>query len=301
MRVFITGAAGYIGRAVTTELVSHGHTVLGLCRNSTSADILTSLGAQPVQGDIEDLPSLSHAITKNDIDAVVHLAFTMDFSDFPRACAIDRAAIQTMAEALRGTGKPLVVTSGTLVLPDGEGVDEGTEPDTEGFLAVRAQSEDLIVRLCGEMGIRGCVVRLAPVVHGEGDKGFVRMLGDVGRRNGVVAWLDSGVEARWPAAQLNDAAVLFRLVLEKGRRPGAVYHGVAEEGVQVRDLMEAIGKAVGLPAEGRSREDIEALLGFFAGIVGRDHFVSSERTKEVLGWRPEREGLLKDVGENYLW
>ncbi|KAK4495479.1 hypothetical protein PRZ48_013810 [Zasmidium cellare] len=300
MKIFVTGAAGFIGRAVASELIAHGHKVLGLCRSESSSAILKSLGAEPFWGDIEDLPSLNRALSGGDVDGVIHHAFTMDFSDMPRACAIDRAAMQTMAEALKGSGKPIVMTSGTLLLPDRKGgVDESTEVDREGFLAVRAQSEDLIQTLSGELGVRGCVVRLAPVVHGEEDKGFVKMLGDLGRKNGFVAYLNEGEPYRWPAVHRRDAAALFRLVVEKGR-PGAVYHGVAEDGIDLKDLMNAIGKKMGLPVEGKSREEIGSLLGFFAGIVGRDNLVRSARTKEELGWRPEREGLLEDVAKTYF-
>ncbi|KAF2163033.1 hypothetical protein M409DRAFT_37300 [Zasmidium cellare ATCC 36951] len=301
MKVFITGAAGFVGRAVTTELISHGHTVVGLCRSETSASTVKALGAEIHWGDIEDLPSLTRALApEHKVDGVVHLAFTMDFSDFPRACSIDRTAIQTMAEALKGSGKPLVMTSGTLLLPDrADGVDEATEVDREGFLAVRAQSEDLIKNLSSELGVRGCVVRLAPVVHGEEDKGFVPMLGDLARKNGFVAYLNSGGPYRWPAVHRRDAAALFRLVLEKGK-PGKVYHGVAEEGVDLKGLMEGIGKRMGLPLEGKSQEEIGRLLGFFAGLVGRDNFVRSTKTREELGWMAGREGLLEDIERNYF-
>ncbi|KAK3702128.1 hypothetical protein LTR37_015103 [Vermiconidia calcicola] len=295
MRVFVTGAAGFIGQAVVEDLLKHGHHVLGLARSDTSAEAVKKAGAEVHRGDIEDLGSLKAGAQS--ADGVVHLAFIHDFTDYPRACAVDRAAITALAEAMTGTSKPLVIASGTLHLPEEQLQTENAGAEPGHAFGERAKSEDLVRALSKEQDIRGSVVRLSPTVHGTGDKAFVPMLINFARQNGFVTMVGDGSN-RWPAVHRFDAAELFRLAVEKGVS-GAVYHGVAEQ-VAVRGILGTIGKRLQLPVEVKSVEEAGALIGFFAHVVGRDNYVSNEKTQKELGWRPKQLGLIADMEGNYF-
>lgn len=296
MRVFVTGAAGFIGQAVIHDLLENGHQVLGLARNDAHAAIITKAGAQPHRGDLEDPESLKSGAKAT--DGVIHLAFVHDFNNFARATAIDRAAIAAMGEALAGTGKPLVIASGTMGLPKGDLVTEATEPERNNPLTDRVRSEDLVFALAKEKNVRGQVVRLTPTVHGAGDAGFIPILIRGARERGSVVYIGDG-SARWPAVHRLDAAVLFRLALEKGAA-GKTYHAVAEQGVRMRDIMALVGTHLRLPVEGKSMEEAAGAMGFFAYVVGADNPTSSARTREELGWAPVQLGLLDDMEANYF-
>src|SRR5579875_2122655 len=234
MRVFVTGATGFIGTAVVRELIEAGHQVVGLARSDKSADTLRVAGIEVHRGSLDDLDSLRSGASA--ADGVIHLAFKHDFSDYDKAVADDLRAVKTMGEVLEGTGKPFVITSGTLmltyVLPPGQ---IGTEKDVVDNSVPRGEAENEVISLA-ERGVRSSVVRLAPSVHGETRAGFVSMLIDIARDKGVSAYIGDGSN-RWPAVHYLDAARLFRLALEDAPA-GSILHGVGEEGIPVRDIAQ---------------------------------------------------------------
>lgn len=234
-------------------------------------------------------------------DGVIHLAFIHAFDTpdaFKVATAADRAAISAMAEAMEGTSKPLIICSGTLGYPHGQVSDEDTPPaNPPGF--DRDLSTDLIYSLSKEKGIRGMVMRLAPVVHGKGgDHGFIHILGEAAKKNGFVGINGDGA-ARWTSVHRNDAAVVFRLAVEKGRA-GVTYLPIAEGAVRTKDIMEAIGKKLSLPTESKTTEELAGATGFLAYLMAADTPVTSEKTRKELGWEPKELGLLEDIRENYF-
>ena len=296
MRVFVTGAAGFIGRATVEELVKNGHQVLGLARNDANAEKITKAGGEPHRGDLRDIESLKSGAKA--ADGVLHLAFIHDFSNLAESCAVDRAVIEAFGEVLAGTGKPLVICSGTLGMPKGTLTTEDTEPERDTLMSERSLSSDLLYKLSKEKQIRGSVIRLAPTVHGAGDWGFIPQLINAYRQKGSVIYIGDG-SARWPAVHRRDAAVLLRLALEKGKA-GASYHGVAEQGVPLKDIAAVISKRLQLPVEGQSVQDAMGTLGFFAHAIGMDNPTSSEKTQQELGWHPTQPGLLADMEANYF-
>jgi nucleoside-diphosphate-sugar epimerase len=296
MRVFVTGAPGFIGSAVLEELLKKGHTVLGLARSDASAEKVSNTGAEVHRGDIEDLESLKSGARA--ADGVIHLAFIHDFDNFVRGCEVDQAAIQAMAEAMEGTNKPLVIASGLMLLPPGKVSDENTEPNWDFPMAIRGKAETLTTKLSHEKNIRGSSVRLSPTVHGKGDKGFITMLGNFAKKAGFITRVGDG-KSHWPAVARSDAASLFVLALEKGKA-GAVYHGAAEEGVEMNEIWEAISKRINLPVETKSIEEAQQAVGFFAHAIGLDVMASSEKTQKELGWIPKGLGLIADIEANYF-
>jgi nucleoside-diphosphate-sugar epimerase len=294
MRVFVTGAAGFVGRAVTQELIQNGHQVLGLARSDASAETLTKLGAEVHRGDLEDLESLKSGAAA--ADGVIHLAFGHDFSKMAENCATDRAAISALAESL--AGKPLVITGGTMSCKHGELATEDSEGERFGPAADRIKSSDLLDQLTKEKDVRGITVRLPPTVHGAEDKGFIMIVAGLSQKAGAAIYIDEG-KSRWPTVHRRDAAVVFRLALEKGR-PGAVYHAVAQEGVPTKDIVTVISKKTGLPLESKSIPEAMPLLGFFAHALAADNPASSEKTKKELGWAPTQIELLPDIEQNYF-
>ncbi len=295
MRVFVTGAAGFNGSAVVKELLNSGHQVLGLARSDTSADTITKLGAEVQRGGLENLESLKAGAKTT--DGTIHLAFSTDFGDFVKSTAIDRAAIQSMADVM--AGKPFIYTSGTLATVKGKLATEDMEADRDmGMLSERLKSEDLVHKLSEENQIRGSVVRLSPTVHGPGDIGFIPMLMGMAKKNGFVTYIADGSN-RWPAVHVLDAAVLFRLALEKGSA-GATYHAVAEQGIPIKTTMEAMGKGLEIPVESKAVEKAASAIGFVAYLLGLDDFVSSEKTQKELGWSPTQPGLIEDMEANYF-
>jgi nucleoside-diphosphate-sugar epimerase len=295
MLVFVTGAAGFIGRAVVQELLANGHEVLGLARSSASADAITAAGATAHRGDLTDLDSLKSGAKA--ADGVIHLAFVADFANFAGAAAVDAAAIEAMGEVMAWTGKPLVIASGTMMTPKGVLATEDTEPDRGTPFSVRNQGSDAIYAISKDKGVRGSVIRLAPTVHDKQDRGFIAMFINTAQKLGHATYIGDG-SARWPAVHRLDAAVLFRLALEKGKA-GATYNAVAEQGVLTRDIAEEVGKKFGIPVQGKSMDEAGKDLGFLAYPLGADNPTSSEKTRIELGWEPAQLGLLDDIKVNY--
>lgn len=292
MRVFVTGATGFIGTMVVRELTAHGHQVLGLARNDASAKALSLAGVEAVRGDLADPASLARAA--RNADGVIHLAFIHDFSKYEEANASDRAAISAMFEALEGTNKPFVGTSGSLMV-GGLGR-PGTEDDV-GNHGPRAQAEQMVVD-GAKRGIRSSVVRLPPTVHGEGDKAFVPALIDLARRKGFAGYAGDGSN-RWPAVHRIDAAKVFRLALEKGA-PGTRFHASAEEGIPLKQIAETIAQALNVPVRALSDTEAPAYLEWLSRFAMTDNPTSTAKTREVLGWRPDQPGLLDDMRAHYF-
>ncbi|KAH8890624.1 putative oxidoreductase [Thozetella sp. PMI_491] len=293
MKVFVTGASGFIGQAVVRQLLDHGHQVLGLARNDEGAAALEALGVEVHRGNLDDLDSLAKGAAA--ADGVIHLAFKNKemMADYAGVCAIDRAAITAIGQALEGSNKPFVITSGTLMLARGKMGRETDGPDlAHPVSSARGASEGLALSFA-DKGVRAAVVRLAPTNHGEGDHGFTAMTVAKARETGVSAYIGTG-ENRWPAVHRLDTAALFRLVLEKGRA-GGVYHAVADEGVAIKDLAAAIGKRLGIPVVSKSIEEAKAHFGFAAFALAEDNPTSSEQTRAELGWVPEHPSLLEDI------
>lgn len=288
MKVFVTGATGFIGTAVVAELIDAGHQVVGLARSEAALNKLVEAGAEAHPGALDDMEALSAGARA--ADAVIHLAFIHDFSRYEENAETDRLATAALADALDGTGKPLVVTSGTAVLPRGR---VGVETDAPTGQP-RAKSE--LVLAAASRGVRVSAVRLAPTVHGAGDTAFVPAMIEAARRKGVSAYVGDG-QNRWPAVHRLDAARLFRLALERAE-PGQRLHGVAEEGISTRAIAEAIGDGLGLPVRSIPPEEAEAQFGWLAGFAQLDAPASSALTRKCLGWEPTGPDLLTDMREN---
>jgi nucleoside-diphosphate-sugar epimerase len=275
-----------------------GHEVLGLARSDAGADTLARAGILVHRGELSDTDSL--AAGARACQGVIHTAFNHDFETTTREAAAetDRQAVEALAGALEGSGKPLVVTSGTLITAPLASGRAGTEADAppEGAPTPRAASE-AAVQAAARREVRASVVRLAPSVHGRGDRGFVPILIEIARRTGVSAFVGDGAN-RWPAVHRLDAARLFRLALEKAA-PGARLHGVAEEGVPMRAIAETIGKGLGVPIKGLSEDEAGKHFGWFARFVAIDNPCSSALTRQTLGWHPQGPDLLTDIREGF--
>ena len=293
MRVFVTGASGFVGRAVVRELLAAGHAVTGLARSEDSAAALIAAGAEAHRGDLTDRDSLISAA--NDADGVIHLAFIHDFSQYQANIDTDRAAVEAMLGALAGTGKPFVGTSGTLLLAPGRLATENDKSQKHGDANTRGDTEAIVT---SAKGVRGSVVRLAPSVHGDGDHGFVPRMVDAARQHEFAAYIAEGAN-RWSAVHRDDAATLYRLALERGTA-GAIYHGVAEEGVAIHDVATAIGDGLDVPVRSLTQEESGAFFGFLAMFAASDNPASSVITRDALRWQPTRPGLIADMGANYF-
>jgi nucleoside-diphosphate-sugar epimerase len=293
MRVFVTGATGFIGTAVVRELIDAGHQVLGLARSDAAAKSLIAAGADVQRGSLEDLESLRSGATA--ADGVIHTAFTHDFANYGPAAEADRRAIETLGDALAGSDRPLIVTSGTL-LAQRQGP-LATEEDAHNPNFPR-KSEDAALALAAR-GVRASVLRLPPSVHGNGDHGFVPQLISVAREKGVSAFIGDGLN-RWPAVHRLDAAHLYRLILEKGGA-GATYHGVADEGVPTREIAEAIGRGLTVPVVSKSSEEATDHFGWIGRFFGIDGPASSALTRDRLGWRPVQPGLIADLNAEHYF
>ena len=293
MRIFVTGCTGFIGSAIVPELIGAGHQVLGLARSDASAKALRAAGAQVHRGSLEDPTSLRSGAAV--ADGVIHAAFIHDFSNYGPAAEKDERAIETLGAELAGSGRPLIITSGTLLA------------QRQGALATEADSphpnfprkSEIAAQKQAERGVRVMLVRLPPSVHGEGDHGFVPALIGVAREKGVSAYVGDGLN-RWSAVHRLDAARLYRLALEKGTA-GARYHGVADEGVLTREIAEVIGRRLNVSVVGKSPAEADEHLGWIGRFFAMDGPASSAQTQAQLGWIPTEPGLIADLdGTHYF-
>jgi len=299
MRVFVTGASGHIGSAVVPELIAAGHQVTGLARSDSSAAAVTAAGATALPGTIDDLDLLRSAAA--DADGVIHLAFkheAMRSGDLHGAASADHAAIEAMLDALAGTGKAFVGTSGTLLLAMAALGRTGTENDVLPG-GPRIDAENLTIDAAAR-GVRTSVIRLPPTVHSSLDHhGFIPTLIGFARANGAACYVDDGAN-RWPAGHTLDAASLYRLALESAPA-GSRLHAVGDEGVPFREIAEAIGRNLGRPVKSIAPEDADQQLGFLGGFAQLDNPTSSELTQALLGWRPTHPGLIADMDEGHYF
>ncbi|GAA3534299.1 SDR family oxidoreductase [Nonomuraea rosea] len=305
MRVFVTGASGWIGSAVVPELIDAGHQVTGLARTDAAATALTAAGAEVLRGTLDDLGVLRDAAAAS--DGVIHLAFKHDIAfsgDFPGAAEADLRAVETFGEALAGSDRPLVIASGVLGLRPGRPLTErdGRDPEffarqAEGPMS-RAATAQLTLSLASR-GVRSSVLRLPPTVHGEGDPGFISMLAGVARARGVAGYLGDGSN-RWPAVHRLDAARLFRLAAEQAPA-GSVLHAVADEGVPIRAVAEVMGRHLNVPVAAIPEQDAGGHFGWLGHAVGLDSPASSALTRELLAWQPTGPGLIDDLGKGHYF
>jgi nucleoside-diphosphate-sugar epimerase len=290
MRVFVTGATGFIGSAVVQELINAGHRVVGLARTDERAATLAKWGAEVHRGELADIDSLVAGARAN--DGVIHLAFGHDFSKYQEAIETDRRVVEAMAGALEGSGKPLVIASGTLMVAHGRPATERDAPVSVDF--PRAASEAAVLAASGR-GVRSSVVRLAPSVHDRAQQGLVTMMIAQAREKGVSVFVGDGAN-RWPAVHRLDAARLFKAALERAE-PGSRLHAVAEDGIPLRTIAEAIGKGLGVPVRSIAAEEATAQFGFLAWALTLDNPTSSALTRESLGWHPREAGLIAGLRE----
>jgi nucleoside-diphosphate-sugar epimerase len=287
MRVFVTGATGFVGSAIVKDLIAAGHRVLGLARSDAGAKSLIAAGAEVHRGSLEDLESLRSGAAAG--DGVIHTAFIHDFNNYAPAAKADQRAIETLGGALAGSDRPLIVTGGTLLV------------ERHGSLAIEEdesnpnfprKSEEAALALAAR-GVRASVLRLPPSVHGSGDHGFVPRLISIAREKRVSAFIGDGLN-RWPAVHRIDAARLYRLLLENSSA-GARYHGVADEGVPTREIAETIGRGLNVPVVSKSSEEAAEHFGWIARFFGIDGPASSALTRQWLGWQPVQPGLIADL------
>ena len=294
MRVFVTGASGWIGSAVVAELLANGHEVTGLARSDDSVAAIEAAGAVAHRGSLDDLDSLSAGADA--ADAVIHLAFKHDFSDYAGAGRTERAALTALADALVGSDRALLLASGTAGIAPGR---IATENDVSGGVgpdAPRGGSENLALEYA-DRGVRSVGLRFAPSVHGEGDHGFVSTIAGVAREKGVSGYIGDGSN-RWSAVHRLDAAKLVGLALEKAPA-GSVVHAVGEEAITGRQIAEAIGRGLGIPIESIAAEDAPAHFGWIGAFFGLDIPASSVITQQQLGWTPTHATLLDDLEAGY--
>ena len=306
MRVFVTGASGWIGSAVVPELIGAGHEVIGLARSDASAAALTTAGAEAHRGTLDDLDSLRDAAAAS--DGVIHLAFKHDLAfsgDFQGAADADRRAVEAFGETLAGSEKPLLIASGLLGVTPGS---VATEQDGHGAHAAvaafgggpqaRWETAEFTLALASQ-GVRSSVVRLAPTNHGDGDNGFMATLVGIARERGVSGYIGDGANC-WPAVHRLDSARLFGLALEQAPA-GSTLHAAAEEGVPIREIAEAIGRHLDVPVGSISAEDAGEHFTWLAGFLGLDAPASSAWTRELLGWEPTQPGLIDDLEEGHYF
>ncbi|MDP9116010.1 MAG: SDR family oxidoreductase [Actinomycetota bacterium] len=288
MRMFVTGASGWIGSAVVSELLSAGHEVIGLARSDQAAETVSALGADIHRGSLEDVGSLRAGAEQ--ADGVVHLGYHHDFAQMAEAAQMDRRAVDTFGEVLAGTDGPLVVASGVLGLGGGQLATERDLPDPA--LHPRVATGQVVLSLA-DRGVRTSLVRFAPTVHGPGDHGFIATLAELARRTGVAGYVEQGSN-RWPAVHRLDAAALVRLAVDAAPA-GSVLHAVDEQGVPTRDIAEAIGRSLGVAAQSIPTARVAEHFGWIGGFFAMDAAASNAATRALLGWTPTRPGLLDDL------
>ena len=290
MRVFVTGATGFIGSAIVQELINAGHQVLGLARSEAGMQSLIAAGAEAHRGDLDDIESLQRGAAA--ADGVIHTAFNHDFSNYKASADNDKRVIEAMGAALAGTKRPLIITSGIGILSGtGKLVTENELPASSPIPRIASeQAADIVAA----SGVHVSVVRLPPSVHGEGDHAFLPILINIAREKGISVYQEEGLN-RWPAVHRSDAARLYRLALENVAAPGTRFHGVAEEGIPFRDIAEVIGKRLNIPVVSKSKDEAAAHFGWFAHFAAMDIHASAKQTQEALGWLPTQPGLISDL------
>jgi nucleoside-diphosphate-sugar epimerase len=306
MRVFITGASGWIGSAIVPELLGAGHQVIGLARSDASADALTAAGVDVHRGDLDDLEALRDAATAS--DGVIHLAFKHELAfsgDFQAAAEADRRAVETLGEVLAGSDRPLLIASGILGVAPGRVVSEQDGHGSHAAVAAfgggpRARWETAEFTLSlSSRSVRSSIVRLPPTNHGDGDNGFIAALVGIAREKGVSGYIGDGAN-RWPAVHRLDSARLFRLALEEAPA-GTTLHAVAEEGVPVREIAEVIGRHLDIPVVSVAAREAGEHFTWLGGFLGLDAPASSAWTRELLGWEPTRPGVIADLDQGHYF
>lgn len=296
MRVFVTGASGFVGSAVVQELLSAGHQVLGMVRSQEGSEKITALGAEAHFGDLYDLESIKKGAAA--CDAVIHTAFNHDFSKFKDNCETDRQVIGALASVLAGTSRPMVITSGIGALRGFDRlVTEDDIPASGSDVSPRMASEEA-AHAARALGVDAYIMRLPPTVHGRGDHGFVPMLVGIAREKGEAAYIGEGGN-RWPAVHRFDAAALYRLIVEQ--RPALkICHPIAEEGIAFKDIAAEIGKGLGLQVVSKTADEAAAYFGFLGHFAGLDCLASGAKTKAATGWQPKHAGLIADMKVEYF-
>ena len=293
MRVFVTGASGFVGSAIVNELLSAGHKVLGLVRSESSAQKLKESGAEVVMGDINDPEVLQKGAAS--CDAVIHTAFDHDFSKYSENCEKDRKVIEFFSDALAGTQKPLVITSGVGILRRQKAITEDDKPASSASVP-RAASEEAAWAALAK-GVNTYIVRL-PIVHGKDDHGFIPIVIEMDKQKRQCGYIGEGLN-RWPAVHREDAASLYRLIVEK-QPEQKVFHPVAEEGVPFKDIAKTIGRGLQLPTVSLISSEAEKHFTWFTHFATMDCLASSEKTRQILNWKPTEINLIKDLEENYF-